>query len=235
MSTEKIKLLLVEDDTSMGFLLADFLESNGFEVGLFRDGLSGWEGFRAFNPEFCILDVMLPGMDGFELAEKIRELNAAVPVIFLTARALKDDKIKGFTLGVDDYITKPFDEDELLCRIHAILNRIGRNTGESVVSTNLSEQYRFGTFQFDYPNQMLWNGQESRRLTQKESDVLRILCRSVNNIVKRDDLLMQVWGNNDYFNGRSLDVFITKLRKYLQPDSTVEIENIPKVGFVLNA
>jgi DNA-binding response OmpR family regulator len=235
MSVEKIKLLLVEDDTSMGFLLADFLESNGFEVGLFRDGISGWEGYRTFNPEFCVLDVMLPGMDGFKLAEKIRELNPSVPVIFLTARALKVDKIKGFALGVDDYITKPFDEDELLCRIHAILNRIGRKTNEQAVVADLSEQYEFGAFLFDYPNQLLWNGKESRRLTQKESEVLRILCRSINNIVKRDELLLQVWGNNDYFNGRSLDVFITKLRKYLQVDTSVVIENIPKVGFVLNA
>lgn len=229
MQAEKTKILLVEDDTSLGFLLVDFLESNNFDVKLYRDGVSGLNAFQQGGYHFCILDVMLPGTDGFSIAEKIRETDKNVPIIFLTARTLKDDKIKGFHLGVDDYITKPFDEDELLCRIHAILNRTQRGSSDIVVD----EKHTIGTFTFDCRNHLLINGPEERRLTQKESEVLKMLCRWKNQVVKRDELLMAVWGNNDYFNGRSMDVFITKLRKYLQPDPNVAIENIPKIGFML--
>ncbi|MFT3737161.1 MAG: response regulator transcription factor [Breznakibacter sp.] len=229
MQAEKTKILLVEDDTSLGFLLVDFLESNNFDVKLYRDGVSGLNAFQQGGYQFCILDVMLPGDDGFSIAEKIREGDKNVPIIFLTARTLKDDKIKGFHLGVDDYITKPFDEDELLCRIHAILNRVQR----SAFDVSADEKYFVGTFTFDCRNHLLINGPEERRLTQKESEVLKVLCRWKNQVVKRDELLIAVWGNNDYFNGRSMDVFITKLRKYLQPDPRVAIENIPKIGFML--
>lgn len=228
MPSEKTKILLVEDDTSLGFLLVDFLESNQFDVKLYRDGTSGLNAFINGSYDFCILDVMMPGMDGFSLAEKIRETNKVVPIIFLTARTLKVDKIKGFHLGVDDYVTKPFDEDELLCRINAILNRSAR-----VVDTAIEEKYTIGSFVFDCRNHLLSNDTDQRRLTQKESEVLKILCKWKNQVVKRDDLLIAVWGNNDYFNGRSMDVFITKLRKYLQPDPQVAIENIPKIGFRL--
>ncbi|MCU4176260.1 response regulator transcription factor [Carboxylicivirga sp. N1Y90] len=226
------KILLVEDDVSMGFLLVDFLESNGFDVKLYKDGLKGLEAFKNGSYDFCILDVMLPGLDGFSIAEHIRKINTQVPIIFLTARSMKQDKIKGFALGVDDYVTKPFDEDELLCRIHAILNRI--NTEENV-TTDKNVNCQIGSFKFDSENQILVNGSDSRRLTQKESMVLNILCQSINNIVKREDILIAIWGENDYFHGRSLDVFIAKLRKYLKDDSSVSIENVPKVGFVLNA
>ena len=230
---QKVKILLVEDDVSMGFLLVDFLESNGFDVKLYKDGESGLNAFRSGSYDFCILDVMLPGMDGFTIAERIRSENKQVPIIFLTARSMKQDKLKGFNLGVDDYITKPFDEDELLCRVHSILNRI--NLSQPVAKPEQTSNFLIGSFSFDYNNQLLIKGPYSKRLTQKESDVLRMLCNAMNNIMKREDILVAIWGENDYFHGRSLDVFIAKLRKYLKEDASISIENVPKVGFVLNA
>ncbi|MBN2742932.1 MAG: response regulator transcription factor [Marinilabiliaceae bacterium] len=227
--SDNTSILLVEDDPSMGFLLVDFLESNRFEVVLCVNGRDGLAAFQSRSFHFCILDVMMPEMDGFTLAENIRARNKTVPIIFLTARTLKVDKIKGFNLGVDDYVTKPFDEDELLCRIRAILNRTGQPTVSETDSV-----HSIGSFRFDADNQLLVINEVSRRLTQKENEVLKYLCRHKNQVVRRDDLLGAVWGKIDYFNGRSMDVFITKLRKYLQDDPRVNIENIPKVGFVLN-
>ncbi|WP_439182896.1 response regulator transcription factor [Carboxylicivirga taeanensis] len=225
------KILLVEDDISMGFLLVDFLESNSFDVKLYKDGKRGLEAFKKGKYDFCILDVMLPGMDGFTIAENIRQEDKKIPIIFLTARSMKEDKIKGFQLGVDDYITKPFDEDELLYRIKAILNRtkLQAEPEEDTVT-----QFTIGSYHFDATNQSLEGNGFSKRLTQKECDVLKILCLSKNKIVKREDILIAIWGENDYFHGRSLDVFIAKLRKYLKGDKSVSIENVPKVGFVLN-
>ncbi|MBS2098364.1 response regulator transcription factor [Carboxylicivirga linearis] len=222
------RILLVEDDTSMGFLLVDFLETNGFDVKLYKEGIKGLEAFEKHTFDFCILDVMLPGMDGFTIAENIRKVNKRIPIIFLTARAMKEDKIKGFNLGVDDYVTKPFDEDELLLRIKAILNRI------QLKEEDLTTEFSIGKYHFDSANQMLTLDDDAKRLTQKESDVLKMLCQSMNNIVRREDILVAIWGENDYFHGRSLDVFIAKLRKYLKNDESVNIENVPKVGFVLN-
>ena len=220
---------MVEDDTSLGFLLVDFLESNGFEVKLYRDGESGLKGYKAGNFDFCIFDVMLPGIDGFSLAKRVRAENIIIPIIFLTARSMKNDKIKGFDLGGDDYITKPFDEDELLCRINAIINRYNIQPEER----NIKDQFEIGKYSFDYKNQLLIIDNQSRRLTQKEGEVLRQLCLSMNEIVTRDTILFSIWGDNDYFIGRSLDVFIAKLRKYLGDDPCVQINNIPKVGYVL--
>jgi DNA-binding response OmpR family regulator len=227
----KTKILLVEDDTSLGFLMVDYLEANGFEVKLYRDGETGLNGFRMGVYDFCILDVMLPGIDGFSLAQRIRAENKNVPIVFLTARSMKADKLKGFNLGVDDYITKPFDEDELLCRINAILNRYNIAPADE----QKKDFFTIGTYAFDYNNQLLSLNDEQRRLTKKEGDVLRMLCLSMNEIVKRDDILFSIWGNNDYFNGRSLDVFIAKIRKYLSDDDSVKISNIPKVGYILES
>jgi len=226
---KRTKILLVEDDTSLGFLLVDFLEANGFEVKLYRDGESGLNGYKSGNFEFCIFDVMLPGIDGFSLAQRVRAENKTIPIIFLTARSMKNDKIRGFDLGGDDYITKPFDEDELLCRINAIINRYNIEPEEHI----LKNQFEIGKYRFDYKNQLLTIENQSRRLTKKESEVLRQLCLSVNEIVTRDAILFSIWGDNDYFNGRSLDVFIAKLRKYLSTDQAVQINNIPKVGYIL--
>jgi len=224
-----IKILLVEDDVNLGFLLIEFLESNGFDVKLYRDGESGFKGFHKGQFDFCILDVMLPNIDGFTLAKKIRTENRKIPIIMLTARSLQEDKIKGFNIGIDDYITKPFDEEELVCRIKAILMRVG-------IDENIKEAilFKIGKYQFDYKNQMLSFDDSKKRLTTKESEILRFLCLSKSKIVKRNDIMISVWGNDDYFIGRSLDVFISKLRKHLDKDPNIKIESIPRVGVVLS-
>jgi DNA-binding response OmpR family regulator len=224
----KIKILLVEDDVNLGFLLVDFLEANGFDVKLYRDGESGFNGFQQNTFDFCILDIMLPRMDGFSLLEKIKELNRKVPVILLSARSLKEDKIKGFSLGTDDYLTKPFDEEELLCRINAILNRISNPDQGSGVKT-----FSIGRFEFSLANNVLKSGGKCVRLSLKESKILGILCRSKNSIVNRETIMFTVWGNSDYYTSRSLDVFISKLRNYLKEDDTVKITTIPTVGYIL--
>lgn len=224
----KIKVLLVEDDFSLGFLMTEFLNSKGFETILCQDGLTGWETFDAQTFQFAILDVMLPEMDGFLLARKIKEKQPDIPIIFVTARSMKEDKLKGFSIGVDDYITKPFDEDELYWRIQAVLNR-----------TEIKQEVKFDLFQigaysYDYKNQNLCLENFSRRLTKRENEVLHLLVQNKGKIVKREEILNQIWGSSDYFSGRSLDVYISKLRKYLQEDTSIVIENISKVGFLFN-
>ncbi|MGE5409721.1 MAG: response regulator transcription factor [Clostridiales bacterium] len=218
---------MVEDDLNLGFLLVEFLESKGFTVKLYRDGLTALAGFQNGNFDFCILDVMLPKMDGFTLAKKLKILNDQIPVVFLTARSLKEDKVKGYEIGADDYITKPFDEDELFFKINAILSRINlsKSAGDNL--------FIIGKFNFDYQNQSLETEGKIRRLTERESNILKILCLSKNKVIRREQILTAIWGVNDYFAGRSLDVFISKLRKYFKSDSTIRIENIPKVGFIL--
>jgi DNA-binding response OmpR family regulator len=227
----KTKILLVEDDVNLGFLLVDFLESNGYEVKLYRDGLSGLNGFQSSEFNFCILDLMLPRIDGFTLAEKIKELNSDIPIIILSARSLKEDKIKGFRIGVDDYITKPFDEEELLYRIKAILNRIKQSPGSDGTNSLLS----IGKFKFDSKNQLLISDETTLRLTLKESKILRILISSKNNLVKREEIMIDAWGESDYYTGRSLDVFISKLRAYLKGDPGITITTIPTVGYILGS
>jgi DNA-binding response OmpR family regulator len=228
MTEYKAKIILVEDDTNLGFLLVDFLESNGFKATLFRDGISGLNGFRSDYYDFCILDLMLPRMDGFTLAEKIKEINSEIPVIILSARSLREDKIKGFRIGVDDYITKPFDEEELLYRIMAIMNRIKHGPG-----TGNPNLLKIGKFDFDTLNQVLSIDKNIRRLTLKESRILRLLINSRNNLVKREEIMIDIWGESDYYTGRSLDVFISKLRSYLKDDPKVSIVTIPTVGYIL--
>jgi len=225
----KIKILLVEDDVNLGFLMVDFLESKGFEVKLYRDGTSGLKGFETGSYDFCILDIMLPGLDGFSLAGKIREINPETPMIFLTARSMKEDKIKGFRLGIDDYITKPFDEDELYCRIMAIMNRVQRG----VPSKDDNKTFKIGRYTFDPANQLLALGTRNRRLTLKETRILCKLAGSLNNIVPREEIMNEVWGNSDYYTGRSLDVFISKLRNYLKEDHGIKITTIPTIGYIL--
>ena len=229
MKNKKAKILLVEDDTNLGFLLLEFLETNNFDVKLYRDGVSALKGFSASVFDFCILDVMMPLMDGFTLAEKIRLQSKKVPIIFLTARSMKEDKLKGFSIGIDDYVTKPFDEDELLFRIQSILKRVNP---ESPDENKLI--YKLGKFNFDVQNQELKLGTESKRLTSKESKILAILAKSKNNIISRDQVMTEVWGETDYFIGRSLDVFISKLRRHLHPESKIKIETIPTVGIILS-
>jgi DNA-binding response OmpR family regulator len=228
MNGQKINILLAEDDLNLGFLMVEFLESHGYQVKLYRDGESALKGFKAGTFNFCIFDVMLPKLDGFNLAKSVKAINPNIPVIFLTARSMKADKLKGYDLGADDYITKPFDEDELLCRIKAVMNRT------DLADTTSNNRFKIGKYEFDLTNQALKLGDEIRRLTSREAEVLQLLCSSKNNIVKREQILTAIWGENDYFAGRSLDVFISKLRKYFADDPSIRIENIPKVGFLLS-
>jgi DNA-binding response OmpR family regulator len=223
----KTKILLVEDDQSLGFLMTEFLTSKGFDTILCTDGLSGWKAFYSQSFQFAILDVMLPEMDGFSLAKKIKDKQQDIPIIFVTARTMKEDKIKGFNLGVDDYITKPFDEDELFCRIQAILNRIDNKQEVN------GEKINIGKYIYEYHNQCLYFDKENRRLTKRENEVMHLLINNIGQVLKREMILKNIWGSNDYFSGRSLDVYISKLRKYLQDDASIVIANIPKVGFLL--
>jgi DNA-binding response OmpR family regulator len=231
MHKKKTRILLVEDDTNLGFLLVAYLETNGFDVKLCPDGEAGLDAYKNHEFDFCLLDVMLPKLDGFELAKKIREISTIVPIIMLTARAGDEDKIRGFNIGIDDYVTKPFNEEELVCRIKAILCRVQMTLNVDVVD---EPEYKIGEYSFVWKDRVLERGDDKRRLTKTESDILQILCRSMNNVVSRKDIMEQVWGEDDYFVGRSLDVFVSKLRKYLGDDTSVNIETIPKLGMVLN-
>ncbi len=229
MDGKNLDIILVEDDLNLGDLLEDFLKSKGVNVSLFRDGEEALNGFLEsgkFN--FCIFDVMLPKMDGFSLAQKVKALEPKIPVVFLTARAMKDDKMKGYNIGADDYITKPFDEDELWCKIVAISNR------SDFVQNETEPLYQVGNYEFDFVNLSLHINGKTKRLTTREAEVLRMLCKEKKNVVRREDILTAIWGENDYFASRSLDVFISKLRKYFSEDPSISIENIVKVGYILN-
>ena len=225
-----IRILLVEDDVNLGFLLVDFLESNGFEVKLYRDGQSALQGFSRTGADFCLIDIMLPGMDGFTLTGRIKELDNKVPVIILSARSLKEDKITGFRLGVDDYITKPFEEEELLYRIRAVLNRMNHNRN---IQDSEIKPAMVGNYSFDPVNLTLSLDGKSQRITVKESKILWLLASSRNRIVTREEIMISVWGEADYYTGRSLDVFISKIRSYLKNDPRIKINTIPTVGYML--
>jgi len=228
MDENKLNILLAEDDLNLGFLLVEFLESRGLQVKLYRDGEIAFKGFQSGDFNFCLFDVMLPKLDGFTLAKKVKAIDPEIPIIFLTARGMKEDKLKGYTVGADDYITKPFDEDELLCKIMAICNRLDFSKVSS------PKIFQIGKYEFDFDNLSLSIDGKVKRLTTREAEVLRMLCLSKKNVVRREQILTAIWGENDYFAGRSLDVFISKLRKYFAEDSNVSIENIIKVGFLLH-
>ena len=224
----KIRILLVEDDTSLGFIISDQLKSDGYHVTLCTDGA---DGFKRFNEEpfhLCIFDVMMPKKDGFVLASDIRKINTEIPILFLTAKSNDADKIQGFKSGGDDYLTKPFNVEELQLRVAALLRRVDIN----IVSENKSG-YKIGEYTFDTINFHLKHSKVEKNLTKKEAQILKILCKFMNQVVARDILLTGVWGQDDYFVGRSLDVFITKLRKYLKADEKIKISNIHGVGFKL--
>ena len=230
MSKEKLNILLAEDDLNLGVLLVDYLETEGFNVKLCKDGELALKAFRNSAFDLCLLDVMMPKTDGFSLAKEIRKKDKNIPVIFITARSLKEDKLKGYDLGADDYISKPFDEEELLWKIKAVIRRISEN-GKS---ENKTELIAIGNYIFDFNRQSLSIAGSIRRITEKESDILRYLANHRNHVVKREELLKDLWGENDYFFGRSLDVFITKIRKYLKEDPALSIENVFGVGFIFN-
>ncbi|HNS12401.1 MAG TPA: response regulator transcription factor [Bacteroidia bacterium] len=222
-------ILIVEDDQNMGYLLSGGLEMHQFKVSLCVDGKAGLKTFKKDKFDLCILDVMLPGTDGFTLAEEIRTLNKQIPLIFLTSRTLEGDKIRGFQIGCDDYITKPFSLMELILRIQAILKR---TSGTDIIP--LEESYKVGKYEFQYINRILISPDKSeKQLSQKEVDLLRIFCRRKNELIHRQYLMNQVWGNDDYFTVKSMDVFITRLRKLLKDDPALEIQNVYGTGFKL--
>lgn len=226
METHKAKILLVEDDESLGLVVRDYLLLSGYNCILKDNGESAWNFFETANVDLCVLDVMLPRMDGFSLAEKIRKINTNVPILFLTSKLSKEDKILGFKTGADDYITKPFNIEELVLRIEVFLKR-SRN------QPNTEKIHHIGNYLFDYQNLLLQYNNNKYSLSQKEADILHAFCMNPGGIIKRDDLLNSIWGSDDYFKGRSLDVFISKLRKHLKDDPKIEIQNLYSVGFRL--
>ena len=227
---DKLRILLCEDDENLGMLLREYVQAKGYLCDLFGDGDAGYKAYLKGRYDFCILDVMMPKKDGFTMAQEIRAINSDIPIIFLTAKSLKEDILEGFKIGGDDYITKPFSMEELLFRIEAILRRVKGNKGKDVIA------YKIGGFTFDVPKQSLTylNGTPDK-LTTKESALLSLLCSHANDILERNFALKTIWIDDNYFNARSMDVYITKLRKKLKEDENIEIINIHGKGYKLVA
>ena len=224
---ENLKILLCEDDENLGMLLREYLQAKGYEAVLCPDGEAGYREFQKIKFDICVLDVMMPKKDGFSLAQDIRQQNAELPIIFLTAKTLKEDILEGFKIGADDYITKPFSMEELVMRIEAILRRVkGKKTRENTI-------YHIGRFTFDTQKQLLSIGDKQTKLTTKENELLALLCAHANEILQRDYALKTIWIDDNYFNARSMDVYITKLRKHLKEDDQIEIINIHGRGYKL--
>lgn len=226
---EKVKVLLAEDDKNLGTILKTYLEAKGFPATLCLNGQEAYNEFLKGSYDFCIIDVMMPVKDGFTLAREIRVADKKIPILFLTAKSMQEDKLRGFELGADDYITKPFSMEELLMRMQAIMRRIV-DTKPSGPGDNL---FRLGTFTFDYTRQILISGSEELKLTSKEAELLKLLCENTNDVLDRSFALKKIWGDDSYFNARSMDVYITKLRKYLKPDPGIELLNVHGIGFKL--
>ncbi len=221
---QNTKILLVEDDPALGFVIQDYLQRKSYEVTRCIDGEEGLQMFQQQSFDLCLLDVMMPKRDGFSLAKSIREKDRDVPILFVTAKSMLEDKIAGFTAGGDDYIIKPFSMEELCMRIEVFLRR-------SVPQHTSGETFTLGLYTFDYNNLTLYHAMGIKTLTQKEADVLKLLCLHKDRVLKREEILKAVWGDDDYFLGRSLDVFISRLRKYLKEDPSLEIVNYHGVGF----
>tara|TARA_Y100000766_G_scaffold116550_1_gene100221 strand:+ start:8200 stop:8898 length:699 start_codon:yes stop_codon:yes gene_type:complete len=226
----KANILLVEDDENLGFVTQDNLKIEGYKVTWAKDGITGFEAFCKDKFDLCILDVMLPKKDGFQLGQEIKALKDNMPMIFLTAKSLDPDKVQGFKIGADDYITKPFNMELLGLRIEALLKR---HFSVQVNTIDKKDVFEIGNYFFDYKNQELTFEDNSRHLTKKEAEILRLLCLNKNQLLTRELALKVIWGENDYFKGRSMDVFITKLRKYLNSDKHIEIINVHGTGFKL--
>jgi DNA-binding response OmpR family regulator len=222
---KKISLLLAEDDENLGQLLHTFLKSKGFDVELARNGKIAFEKFTASSFDFCIFDVMMPVMDGFTLAKEIREIDRKVPILFLTAKAMKEDKLEGFAIGADDYLAKPFSMEELLARISAILRRV------EVKSTEAAAHLKVGKIDYEPELRLLHLEDGTKKLTTKENQLLELLVKNENEILDRQATLRAIWGDDNYFNGRSMDVYIAKLRKLLKEDPAIEIMNVHGKGF----
>ena len=223
----KLHILLCEDEESLGMLVREYLQAKGYDAELYLDGEAGYKAFVKGEYDMCLLDVMMPKMDGFTLARELRMINAEVPIMFLTAKNLKDDILEGFKLGADDYLTKPFSMDELVYRMEAILRRVKARNKQMAV------RYQLGRFVFDTQRQLLTIGEKSTKLTTKESELLTMLCTHMNDVLERDLALKTIWIDDNYCNARSMDVYITKLRKHLKDDPNVEINNVHGKGYRL--
>jgi two-component system, OmpR family, response regulator len=229
MENEKTKVLLAEDDRNLGNILRTYLEAKGYATKLFINGQEASEAFSKEPFDFCIVDVMMPIKDGFSLAKDIRKVDGQIPILFLTAKSLEEDKLKGFQSGGDDYLTKPFSMEELIARMEAILRR----TAHTSSSSNQKGVFEIGGFIFDYNHQHLAIGEIEQKLTSKEAELLKLLCEHVNTVVDRSFALNRIWQNDSYFNARSMDVYVAKLRKYLKDDPSVELINVHGIGFKL--
>ena len=225
---QKAKILYVEDDKSLAYVTQDNLELAGYNITHCENGLEAFDTFKSKEFDLCIIDVMLPIIDGFTLAKKIRRMNEGVPILFLTAKSLEEDKIEGLSLGGDDYITKPFSIEELKLKIEVFLKRSSIAPKEELPS-----KFNIGAFHFDYDNLSVKGVDSEVTMTQREADVLLMLCRNKEQVLKKSEILLKIWGDDDYFVGRSLDVFISRLRKYLRADESVKIENLHGIGFRL--
>jgi len=230
METENKKILLVEDDPNFGTVLKDYLIMNDFDVVHAKNGMEGFEKFKKDNYDLCILDVMMPYKDGFTLAKEIREKNEDVPIVFLTAKAMKEDVLRGYKVGADDYLNKPFDSEVLLMKVKAIIQRKGQDS----VADSKEFEFQIGSFHLNSKLRFLsYNDQEPIKLSPKENELLRLLALHLNDLMPRELALTKIWRDDNYFTSRSMDVYIAKLRKYLKPDDNVEIVNIHGEGFRL--
>jgi DNA-binding response OmpR family regulator len=228
MDEEKTKILLAEDDENLGSLLREYLQAKSYEAHWLSDGEKAYKSFEKNRYDICILDIMMPNKDGITLAKEIRMINPEMPIIFLTAKSMKEDVLEGFSVGADDYMTKPFSMEELIFRIEAILRRT-QGSGQ----LNKQTEFEIGKFHFDANKQLLILDGKSIKLTTKESELLKLLCNNANNVLERNFALKSIWRDDNYFNARSMDVYITKLRKYLKDDPSVEILNIHGKGYKL--
>ena len=228
MESKKPKILLCEDDANLGMVLKNYLELNDYDITLERDGRLGLAAFQREKFELCLLDVMMPNMDGFALAEAIRDVDPDVPLFFLSAKTMKEDVIQGYKLGADDYITKPFDSEVLLLKIKAILKR-----NEEQQKEMENKEYDLASYHFNPRLRQLIHGDKTQTLSPKENDLLQLLAEHLNDLLPREKALKKIWGSDTYFNGRSMDVYIAKLRKYLKEDARIEIVNIHGNGFRL--
>jgi DNA-binding response OmpR family regulator len=223
------RILLVEDDPNLGLVLQEYLQIKaGYQVKLCKDGEEGLKAFFSDKYDLCIFDVMMPKKDGFTLGKEVRAVNQEIPIIYATAKSMMEDKIEGFQLGADDYITKPFRIEELLLRIQAILKRL-----QAVDQITEERVFNIGKFEFDYLSQTLNDGNINVKMSGKEADLLKLLCLRKNQILTREEALLKIWNDDSYFNGRSMDVYLSKIRKYLKSDVSIEIINVHGKGFKL--
>lgn len=230
MEEKKTRILLVEDDISFGKILKDYLALNSFDVMHMKDGIDGWNAFRNHHFDLCVLDIMMPKLDGFELAGQIRKENKTIPIFFLTSKGQKHDMLSGYRAGADDYIIKPVDADILMHKIRAILKRTSEGHQSALAGPN---EFRLGKYHFNFNSRMLASGGKKQVLSPREAELLHILCCHMNQLIKREDILRTIWKEVNYFTGRSMDVYVAKLRKYLQDEEKVAIVNLHKSGYIM--